>query len=203
MLLRVPMGIGLLPCMATMTCRAVGMAPFLMATALAHAHQSHASGGPGRHHWRCRLGSGDSRQGNFERLAVLWDVHRSGIKPQSQSLFGIGYGFLLGIACTRAPRQVREHGRPTPGLRVIIQQQSELHSQIIPPANLPDNLNPAHAVRLAASGIRSRKAHQQVSRLGQPGFQHLGRRRLVPEWLLSPFPLSSTAEERGMTIWNG
>jgi len=64
------------------------------------------------------------------------------IKPQRQSLFGIGYGFLFGIAGAGAPGQVREHGRPALGSRVVLKQHSELHGWIIPPANLADNHNP-------------------------------------------------------------
>ena len=105
--------------------------------------RSHASGEPGRHHWRCRQESGDSRQGDFEELAVLRYVHVCGIKPQRQSLFGIGYGFLFGIASAGAPGQVWKDGRPAPSLLVVLKQHSELHGRIIPLANLADNHNPA------------------------------------------------------------
>jgi hypothetical protein len=68
---------------------------------------------------------------------------RAGIKPQGQSLFGIGYGFLFGIACAGAPGQVWKHGRPAPSLRVVLKQHSKLHDGIIPLANLADNHNAA------------------------------------------------------------
>jgi hypothetical protein len=63
---------------------------------------------------------------------------------ESQSLFGIGYCFLFGIASAGAPRQVWKPGRPAPGLRIVLQQHSQLHGRIILLANLADSHDAAH-----------------------------------------------------------
>jgi hypothetical protein len=73
------------------------------------------------------------------------------------------------------------------------------------PAPARNHLAPAsdaaHVARLAGGGIRNRKAHQQASRPDRARFRRVGR--CSTGWLLSPFPLSSEAEERGMKSSGG
>src|ERR1035437_7537526 len=92
-----------------------------------------------------------------------------------------GFMSWTSLDCRPSSKQRREEGnggRPlvalttsekAPSIR-FIPLRSPLDQNHLPPA-----ADSAHAARLAADGIRHRKAQQQASRADRTGFQHLGK----------------------------